>query len=210
MYLPITTAVLLLLTAALLLLRIFWARVPSMARFFLIRAAVALILLEALLTVTHWEINSDHLNTLLKWLAVASYELLVLIFSTLPPRWLTIICACILMVPAFSASVVMPLQHIFDPHDNPLHPIGSDFFSQNVPWAGDSSANSGSELKIFYRPHFAPFLRRNSLTFPFNDQECNARASFAILQPDRKHVLARCPQWPSRGSGTDDRLFPLH
>jgi hypothetical protein len=210
MHIRLTFLTLALMTFLVLLLRIFWQRVPAAVRVFLIRVAVVLFMLEVLLTVSKWEINSDHLNVTLKWLAIASYELLIMLFASLPPRWLTTLCAFILLVPVFGASMVMPLVSIFGGESNKLTPIGHNLFYQNVPWGGDSSANSGSNLKIFYRPPFAPFLRRVALDFPFNVEECNAYGSIAILQPDGKHVLARCPHWPTQPPGIDERLFPLH
>ena len=81
MYLPITTAALALLTAAMVLLRVFWLRVPSRMRFFLIRASIAIIVLHGLFVVTRWNTTSDRLNVFINWLAIAGYELLVLLFS---------------------------------------------------------------------------------------------------------------------------------
>jgi hypothetical protein len=88
MYIPITTAALALLTAAMVLLRIFWSRVPPRVRFFLIRASIAMIILHGLFVVTKWNTTSGRLNVFINWMAIAGYELLVVLFSRLPPRWL--------------------------------------------------------------------------------------------------------------------------
>lgn len=205
-----TTAALALMTFLVFLLRIFWLRMPSVTRFYLSRVAVALIILHLIFTATSWGTSSDHLNIILKWLAIASYEMLLMLFTLLPPRWLTSICVVVLLVPVFSSAIVLPLTPIFNAATYTLKPLGSNLFSQNLPWGEGVAVNSGTTVTIYYRPPFAPFLRHNVLAFPFNNQECDTKFSFAVLQPDGKHVLARCPHWPTQSPGTDDRLFPVH
>lgn len=208
MHIQITIATVTLMTFAIVLLRIFWLRVPATVRFFIIRTAIVLVVLHLILSAIKWETNSDLLNVTLTWLAVASYEFLVMLFSLLHPRWLTTICAFVLLILVFTASALIPLAPIFNTAIYPLNPIGNHLFYRNVPWRGDS-ANSGRDLKIYYQPASAPFFRHIVLVFPFNAGDCNAEASFAILQLDGKHILARCPHWPSQSPGSDDRIFPL-
>jgi hypothetical protein len=209
MHVPITTATLALLTFGILLLRIFWPRVPATVRFYLIRTAVVLVTVHIIFTVTKWGTASDHINVIIKWLAVASYELLLMLFTRLRPRWLTSICGVILLVPIFASSVLLPLTYLFDPSINKPTSLGNDLSYQRVLWGNDSSANSGTDIIVSYHPRFAPFLRRNLWNVPFNNQQCNARAAFAVIGPDHKTVLARCPRWPSQGTGTDDWVFTL-
>src|SRR5258708_25632494 len=134
MYMPITTAALALLTAAMLLLRIFWSRVPPRLKFFLIRASIAMIILHGLFVVTRWNTTSDRLNVFINWLAIAGYELLVLLFSTLPPRWLTLPSSIILLIPLFAASILGPLTYIFDPALRRNVPLDDHLFYQIDPW----------------------------------------------------------------------------
>jgi hypothetical protein len=209
MHIPITTATLALLTFAILLLRIYWIRLPATVRVYLIRAAVFLIIVHVVFTVTRWGTASDRVNVMIKWSAIASYELLLLLFTRLHPRWLTSICGLILLVPIFASSVLLPLTSLFDPYTNKATSLGSDLSYQRIPWGSSPSANSGAEIVIYYQPRLAPFLRRDLLHTPFNNQQCNAGAVFAILEPDRKTVIARCPRWPSQGPGTEDRLLML-
>jgi hypothetical protein len=211
MHVPITTASLALMTLAILLLRIFWLHVPATVRFYLIRAAVVLVMVHIIFTVTKWGTASDRVNVLFKWLAVASYQLLVMLFTRLRPRWLTSICGIILLVPTFASSVLLPLTFLFDPSINKPTSLGDDLSYQRVLWGdgNDASTNSGANIVVSYHPRFAPFLRRYLRDVPFNNQQCNARASFAELGPDPKTVLARCPHWPSQGPGTDDWLLTL-
>jgi hypothetical protein len=209
MHIPITTAALAILTVAMILLQIFWLRIPPRWRYFLIRVSMAVIVLHALFVATKWTTTSDHLNVVINWLAIAGYELLVLLFCRLSPRWLTIPSTAILLIPLFAASIVFPLTHLFEPGINKNIPIGDHLFYEIVPWANAGGGNAGVDILIYYRPPFVPFLRHKLRTIPFNDQECNANAAFAIPGPTAKTVLGRCPRWPSEPAGSFDKLFPL-
>jgi hypothetical protein len=209
MHVLITTTTLALLTFAILLLRIYWPRVPARVRFYLIRTAVVLIMVHIIFTVTKWGTASDHVNVMIKWLAVAGYELLLVLFTRLRPRWLTCICGVILLVPVFASSVVLPLTSLFDPYTNKPTSLGNNLSYQRFLWGDDTSTNSGANVVVSYYPRFAPFLRRSLGDVPFNNQQCNARAAFAVLAPYPKTVIVRCPHWPSQGPGTDDLLLTL-
>ena len=210
MYIPITTAVLALLTVAMVLLRIFWSRVPPQMKIFLIRASIAMIILHGLFVVTKWNTTSGQLNVLINWLAIAGYELLVLLFSTLPPRWLTLPSTIILLIPLFASSILGPLTYIFDPVSHTNVPLGNHLFYEIDPWTNAGSGSKGVDVVIYYRPAFAPFLRRKVQSMPFNDRECDSRAASAIAFPAKKAVLYRCPNWPSQPAGTLDKVLPLH
>jgi hypothetical protein len=192
-----------------LLLRIFWDRVPPRLRYILIRASIALVILQALFTATRWGTTSDLLNDLINWLAIAAYELLVLLFSRLSPRWLTSISAAILLILVFSSSILLPLTDLFNPYTSKKVPISRHFFYEIKPWGSAGSDSDGIDLLICYRPAFAPFLRRKIQPIPFNVRECNAKAASAILSPDARSVLGRCPRWDSESPGTVDKLLRL-
>jgi hypothetical protein len=209
MYIPITTAALALLTVAMILLRIFWLRVPVRLRSFFICAAVVIIVVQALFEMTRWNTMSGWLNVLIGWLAAASYELLVLLFSRLSPRWLTIPSAAILLVPLFASSILLPLVPLFQPGFPQKVPINNRFFYEVREWANTGGGDTGVDVVIFYHPPFAPFLRHRLQTIPFNTQECNANAAFAVALPDSKNFLGRCPYWPWQSAGTLDKLIPL-
>lgn len=211
MYMPITTAALALLTVAMILLRVLWDRVPPLLRFVLIRTSIALVLLQAFFAATRWGTTSNHWNAFISWLAVASYELLILLFSRLSPRWLTSVSAAILMIPLFAASILFPLTELFNPYPTKNVSINRHFFYEVRPWGSFGSANDsdGVDLLICYRPAFAPFLRKKIQPIPFNNRECHAMAATATISPDSKTVLARCPRWPSESPGTVDKLFRL-
>jgi hypothetical protein len=209
MYIPITTAALVSLTAAMILLQIFWLRIPSQVRSFLIRASILFIVLQCLSVVTKWSTTSNRLNDFINWLAIAGFELLVLLFSRLSPRWLTIPSAAILLIPLFAASVVFPLSRLFEPEGNRNIPINDHLFYQVNAWENTGGGNAGVDMLVYYRPPFAPFLRQKLQTIPFNDHECNTRAAFVIPGPNAKTVLGRCPNWPSGPSEPLDKLMPL-
>jgi hypothetical protein len=210
MYIPLTTAVLALLTVLMVLLRIFWQRFPPSLRSFLIRASIFVIALHGLSVVTKWNTTSDRLNILVNWLAIAGYELLVLLFSTFPPRWLTVPSTIILLIPLFSSSILGPLTDIFDPNSHRKANIEDHLFYQIDPWSNAGSGSKGVDVVIYYHPPFAPFLRRRVRSIPFNDRECNSSESSAIVVPASKIVIFRCPNWPSQPSGTLDKILPLH
>jgi hypothetical protein len=209
MYIPLTTAALALLTVAMIFLRIFWSRVPPQLRPFLIRASIAVIVLHGVFVVTKWNTTSDRLNVFINWLAIAGYELLVLLFSRLPPRWLTLPSTIILLIPLFASSILSPLTYLFDsaPHKN--LPLGDHLFYEIDLWSNAGGGTNGVDLVIYYRPPFLPFLRRKVQSVPFNDRECNSRAASAIALPAQKTVVGRCPNWPSQPAGTHDKLLPL-
>jgi len=213
MYIPITTAALALLTVAMILLRIFWDRVPPLLRFILIRTSIALVLLQAFFAATKWGTTSNHMNAAISWLAVASYELLIVLFSRLPPRWLTSISAAILLIPLFAASILFPLTDLFSPYPDNTVSINRHFFYEIKPWGitGAGNDSDGVDLLICYRPAFAPFLRKKIQPIPFNNRDCHAMAATATISPDFKTVFARCPRWPSEtaGTGTVDKTLRL-
>jgi hypothetical protein len=209
MHILITTAALALLTVAMLLLQIYWLRLPPRLRSLLIRAAMVMIVLHGLFVVTKWNSTSDRLNVFINWMAIAGYELLLFLFSRLSPRWLTIPSTIILLVPLFAASVLLPLTDLFNPGSNQIVPLGDHLFYEINPWANTGGGNGGVDLDIYHRPAFAPFLRHKIQTITFGNQECNAEAAFAIASPSTKTVLGRCPNWPSQAPGTFDRTLPL-
>jgi hypothetical protein len=210
MHIPSTIAALMLQTAAMLLLRIFWMRIDVRLRFFLIRGSIGIIALHAFFAVSKWGTSSSYINVIINWLAIAGYELLVFLFSRLSPKWLTTLSAVILIAPLFASSILLPLTRLFEPNAIPRVPIGNHLYYKVAPWSVGGAANSGVDLDILYSPPFAPFLSHKLQTQPFNTQECNAFASFALLGPSPRTVIARCPRWPSESSGVEDKLLKLH
>jgi hypothetical protein len=209
MFLPLTFAILALLTVAMVLLGVFWLRVPLRLRFFLPRAALALIILHALFVVTKWGTTSSRLNVLINWLAVAGYELLIILFARLPPRWLTSLSAAILIMPLFASSIVMPLTLIFNSGKIEKIPVAHSLYYKRVEWDAGGNATSGVDLDIYYRSPLFPFLSRKVQTQSFNTDQCDAFAATIQPGPDTETVLAHCPRRPSQPPGSEDILIPL-
>ncbi len=59
MYIPITIAALITLTVAMVLLRMFWTRIPKRFGYILIRASIVVIVTHAIFTATKWNTTSD-------------------------------------------------------------------------------------------------------------------------------------------------------
>jgi hypothetical protein len=209
MPIPLTIASLALVTGTMILVRGFWGQFPARLRFVLIRMSIAFVILQVFFAATKWGTTSDLVNVLVNWLAIAAYELLVLLFSRLPPRWLTSICAVILLIPVFASTILFPLTELFNPYTSKKVSINHHFFYEIKPWSNAGSGTDGVDLLISYRPSFAPFLRRKIQPIPFNNHECHAMAATATLSADAKTVLGHCPRWPSEPAGTVDRTLRL-
>jgi hypothetical protein len=210
MHIPLTIAALALLTVAMILLRIFWMRIPGRLRVCLIRGSIVMVIVHVFFVVTKWGTNSTYLNVIINWLAIAGYELLVMLFSRISPRWLTSLSAAILLAPLFASSILLPLTMIFQPGVIPRVPMGHHLYYKVSQWSNNGAGNSGADLDILYRPPFAPFFSRRVQSQPFNTQECNASAAFAVLGPTPRTVIARCPHWPNQPPGVEDKLLQLH
>jgi hypothetical protein len=210
MDITITAAILVLLTVVVLLLRIFWLRIPAGFRAFLLRGAVAMVLLHLFFVATKWGTTSTRVNAIITWLAIAGYELLILLFSRLSPKWLTSLSAAILLIPLFAASILFPLALVLAPDSVARVPLGNHLFYKTVPWGNNGAGNSGVDVNIYYIPPFAPFLSRKVATQAFNTEHCNAFAAYALPGPEPKTVLARCPNSPAQPAGSDDRILRVH
>jgi hypothetical protein len=209
MNIAITAVILVLLTVAVLLLRIFWLRIPAGFRAFLLRGAVAIILLHLFFVVTKWGTTSTRVNAIINWLAIAGYELFVLLFSRLSPKWLTSLSATVLLIPLFAASSLFPLALVLQPDSIPRVPLGNHLFYKIEPWSS-GAGNPGVDLDIYYIPPFAPFLSRKVVSQAFTTEHCNAFAAYALPGPEPKTVIARCPYSPAQPAGNDDRILRLH
>jgi hypothetical protein len=204
-----TIALLVLLTVAMVLLRIFWLRVPSGLRWLLIRGALAMMFLHLFFVVTKWGTTSSHFNAIINWFAIAGYELLILLLSRLPPKWLTSLSSAILILPLFSSSILFPLVLVLHLDSIPHVPLGNHLYYKRVPWSNTGGGNSGVDLNIYYRPTFAPFLSRRVGTQAFNTDQCDASAAFALPGPEPKTILVRCPHRPTQPPGSDDRILRI-
>lgn len=196
--LPPTFALFVVLTGALIALRLTWSRISSKNHRILIACACAVLLVYAFTFVTGWSTSSDHFNAALYWFAIAGCEFFIILFTLLRPRWLTTIIAIILMVPILSASPFLPLTELFNPAPHTIVSIGTNLVSDRAPWNGGRSANSGFDLTIYSYPSWTHFLRHRRQASRYYNEQCNAAQASATLQPDHKHVLMSCPAAPGQ------------
>jgi hypothetical protein len=207
----LTTAVLASLTLAIILLRVYWSRVPARVRSFLVYAGLAMILIHVAFAVTKWSSISDRLNSIINWGAVAGYQLIVVLFTLHRPRWLTTISAIILILPVFASNILLPLGDLFSTTSPSISRIDSRYiYAKNLWNEPGENRNSGADLMVFYQPRFFP-LRRKVQRASFNNMQCNASASSANVDRVRKIIHFHCPASSTQaGSDPIDLLLPLH
>ena len=196
--LPLTFAVLAILTGALILLRLRWAQLSPKTHKILATCAGAALILYAFSFITGWNTASDHLNAAFYWAAIAGYEFYLLLFTLLRPRWLTVTIAAVLILPILSASPFLPLAELFNPAPHTVVSIGPNFISDRVVWGSGTAPSSGFDLVIYSRPSWTHLIRRRRQASHYFSGQCDASRSFATLLPDGKHVLMSCPAAPNQ------------
>lgn len=156
-----------------------------------------------------WICTSALVNEALGAMAVGGYSLLVLLLTLFQPKILTRSLAALLLLPVPIAAVVLLLACSPGPIKTRL--IAGELFVDQVRWDAGAMGSSGTTLLLYQKPRFAPFLEHHLQRVVFNDSKCRADEAFVVLQPDKRHVLARCP-WPeySRKAGFHDFLVPLY
>lgn len=207
MYVQMTFAALGLLTCAILALRFFWWRLPHRLRTLLLVLAGFSTILPAVSMVTKWSITYYHANTLLNWIAVVGYQLVLMRFSLVRPQWLTSICSVVLLLPIFGASLLFPLTAIFHPNDAEQFGIGGPYLCERAPWETRGGEIPGFDLSVYYSPRFAPFLKHRLQRSAFNTGECEAAISTASILHSSNEVLFHCPAKPGREAV--ERVLPL-
>ena len=216
MHVPLTLAVLALLTLPLLWLRFRWPRLSPRARRAVILVPCVIVALKLLSIVTAWTFSSFLLHTLHFWLLTLSYILLLLLFTRLRPRWLTTTAALILAVPIFSASIFLPLTALFDTAPHITRKLDDSYLSELSPWSTANGGATGNDLDIYYQPHWLPFLRHRAGGGRLYDEQCDTAAATAQLDLPDKTATIFCPARPSTGPSADapetphQFLVPLH
>ncbi|HEX7158081.1 MAG TPA: hypothetical protein VF214_03645 [Edaphobacter sp.] len=210
MYVQKTYAALVLLTAAMFVLRFFWWRLPQRIQSALLWFGGVSAILPALSIVTKWSITSDRANTLLNWIAIAGYQLILMRFSLIRPQWLTSFCSFVLLLPIFGASLLFPLTEIFRPRVTTAFQIEGPYLGERTP--SETSGTSEPEcriydIRLYYRPRFAPFLKHRLQRSAFNTLECDASRSTAIVLHDSDEVQFHCPA--KSGKPALDHVLPL-
>lgn len=206
MHVPLTFGALVALTMGLVVLRAFWPRLPKRLQSFLIACAFIVPAVFGVAYAARWGTSSTRLNAALYWGCIASYEFLLILFTRLRPRWLTSIIAVILILPILSASIFLPLTFLFGMPPTTSAIIGDQIITERTPWGSGSVQTSGTDLTIYYRPSWAPFLLRRIHGVRYFGGQCNAWAAYAVVQPDGKSALMVCPAYPGQSPDTTRSL----
>jgi hypothetical protein len=208
MHLPLTFGLLGLLTAAVIALRFLWWNLPFWLRRLVLVASFAAVFLRVVFIATQWSMISPRLNALHAWVAVAGYQILLARFSLMKPQWLTSISALILLAPLIGSTLLIPLTRFFDLSRADISTLTGPYIVEKSPWDTDASGNSGTDLMVFYRPRFFPFVRHLAQRAAFGNDECRAEAATVQANVQEHTVHFHCPP---RGDGKPaiDLILPL-
>lgn len=151
--------------------------------------------------------TSALVNEAIGALAVGSYSLLVLLL-TLQSGTLMRVAAIVLLLPAPAAFVLLPLAAGVP---SASEHVAGNLYVGKVRWDAGAMGSSGTTLLLYERSRFAPFVQHRLQRVVFDDAKCLSDQAFVVLQPDGRHVLARCP-WPeyTHREGFHDFVVPLY
>jgi hypothetical protein len=209
-HVPITLALFAALIGVSVLLRIRWPRLSRRLRRVLIASAMSAILLQVLIHVIKWSPNSDRAYRLLSWAAIAGYVFLMILWTRVSPRWLTTLCAVILILPLLGPTLLFPLASLFAtpaPLDTQLT---DTLFSEILHWRSAFGGTSGVDVGVYYRPVWAPFIRHSGEQVRLYDNQCNTAAVSVVLSADHKRAMVSCPPWPGQPTEQSyDLILPV-
>lgn len=161
--------------------------------------------------ITHWHTSFPVIDEIQQWIATGCYGFLALLIFRLRPKWLTTTCSCILFIPAPLICLFLALGLLFAGERTGKQPIGDSFYVSRVHWDAGAMGSSGTNLLLSYQPAYFPFFEHDVNWIRFDDEKCYSARAFVVIQPDRKHVLARCPWYDSQHKdGYHDFLVPLY
>jgi len=203
-----TIGLLVALTVVILILRFFWSRMPLKAERTVLAVATSAVALRFIFLVTQWGTMSPFFDSFLCWTAVAGYELMLVRFSLMQPRWLTSISAFVLLLPIFGSSLLFPLTGIFDTEPADIRPIGAHYVLDRWPWSVAVSGHAGMDFGVYYRPPMVPFLRHMVQRSSFSDEQCDSKAVTVTIDRANKLVHFHCPGHHG-GQDAVDLALPL-
>ena len=203
MHLPLTYFVLTTVGVGLVLIGWRWWSFSRAARRLMLGVAVTAIALRMMEMAFHCSPASFRVDAMLCWFSTVGYGLLLVRFSLLRPRWLTIPVAAVLALPVCSATLVLPLTEVFDRTPPTVAQIGGGLYSVRRRIETSPVAVNGAEFDIYSRPAWAPFLRRQRETARLFDTQCDTSAMYAVLLPGNRAVRVTCPDWPGHSPTRD-------
>jgi hypothetical protein len=174
--------------------RVRWAALPPRAKPALIFSAALLTGTYALAVRAGWAFAAPWANVLLGAAAVGSYTLLALPLSLLRPKMLTRAMAGLLLIPVLAAFVLLPLSAGYAGISESN--VAGDLYFAKCRWDAGAFGSSGIKLALYRKPRLAPFLIHNIGAVVFDDAKCDTERAYMVLDPDGRHILARCP-WPA-------------
>ena len=193
MLLIFTLLSLLLMTGLVIVLRVCWPRLSPEMRLRVAVVAVAILVVPWIERFTGWESVSIRLNQLSLWVCILGYEVCVIFFTLLRPRWLTIPIAVPLLLLIFSSSVLAPLSALFAKNTYKTLPLGHGYFVETTRWTSGPGENSGVDWDVFYRPAAPGFLRRGTSGGRLYNTQCRTDAVFGTLNLAAHTLTLHCP-----------------
>ncbi len=211
MHVPITLFALALLTVGMVLLRARWERISSRLQAAIVGSVLVFCLLWGFSHLSKWETSSFYANALLNWARVVGWELLLMLFSLLRPRWITVPLAVLLLVPVLGATVLLPLTDVFERPAILTRTLpGGYVVDTRLAHQADPVRIPEVEVTLYHQPRLLPMLRRIRHITSFTEAQCNTRATSAVPDGAGRNLLIHCPAWPDRAADDPwDEVVPL-
>jgi hypothetical protein len=195
-------------TIAAIILRSYWFRMsPALQKYLLIASGIS-VFIRFLFLVTQWSTASPRFNSVVFWIAVVGYEIILLRFSLMRPRWLTSLCAIILILPLCGSTLLLPLTGLFEKEPHNVRRLAKNYVLERAPWDPGVNGHEGEDFMVLYNPSMVPFLHRLSQRSSFSKQQCNTTDVTVEVKPPKKLVHFRCPGYKGE-SDTISLILPL-
>ncbi len=192
-------------------------RMPRIVRWGVNAICVTFLVRFLLLWTTPWNLSLGPFADWASWLTIDAYLILVLplVEVCLRPRarWKEVACLVVVVAMLMPVPAVAFIAWFLSGGSYRLNRGSIRDRIQYETWTWDAGAmgSSGVDIWIYRTPRYLPFLQRTIHSIRFDDMKCNSKAARLILQPDRRHVIARCPYFDYQHmQGYHDFLIPLN
>ena len=211
MHVPVTLLALACLTAALVIVREIWPRIGMGGRRVILALAILSILVSAQMFLLGWSTVSPLFNASIRWMAVAGYELILLLFTRLRPRWLTGLTAAVLLLPVLSTSALLPLTSLFERRPPETISLSPNLVLVKSQWDAAGMGNHGVDAAVVRIPSRLPFLRDQVAGVRLYDTQCDTALTSATLDTTAHIVVIHCPASPDHaGDPPHETVVHLH
>ncbi len=185
-----------------------WEYFSRRKRSFLLPACSTLVLAYAFMRITGWHFASLVADEMVGSLALGGYALLVLLLTLLRSKWVAYSATGLLLLAVPCALIWLPLS-AYSQFPIETEHIAGTLFVKKIRWDAGAMGSSGINFLIYDKP--VPFAEHGLQTVIFDDRKCISANAFLVLQPDGRHVLARCPWYEyQHRQGFHDFLVPLN